>query len=213
MKKSFRVPFGLIINLMFVFWPLGLLLLYLRQTSDKDDLMSSNKLQLYFGVCFIGVGLVGLSVFVLDPASAPYEALAFYLFICLFPLIGGVMSVFIWYLIRQRAKRYTRYLQVVESKVISIQAIADLSKQSVGTVTKDLQKMIELSFFSGARLDMTAGVLALPIPRFTIADYYQSLSSASIPVGHVMKCKKCTANSVIYNNQPAVCEYCGADLV
>jgi hypothetical protein len=142
-----------------------------------------------------------------------YDPIA-YNIICLVMVIGGVSALLISHRLRLKTKRFRMYMSVIANdKIYRISTIADVTRQNVETVTDDLMEMIEIGYFTGAYIDGISGSIVLPQPRYPLENtVYWPSPAPQAPVARVMKCKYCTANSVIYFNEIAQCEYCGASL-
>jgi len=152
-----------------------------------------------FGVPFV---LVTFGGFMLVGFKAMFPSYFIFLAIdiaCGFIVVFGIK-------IKQRIKRFKSYVYLISHGNKSY--IKDLAKEtgkSVEFVTKDLQLMIKLRYFTDAHI--SEDLQEIIIPRKSVAVNNVDFTPVSVV------CKNCGGINYKQKNKVSQCEYCGSPIV
>jgi len=206
-KEKKSMAWGWIIVWFILFWPLGALFLFRKLSRDKAAIMRDGK-----KVTIISFVLVGIGVLIYSMAL---EVDAAYFYMWALALVGGGVWTFLMARkMKVEGERYKKYISIVVNQgQTSIDNIASAVGVSYQAAAKDLQKMIDAGYFSGAYIDVTQReiVLARAAPPQGSASYAQSAPSAVKVQERIVSCGSCGANNKV-KGQIGECEYCGSPL-
>lgn len=195
-NKTFDIySWPVIIVLLFLFWPLGLYLLYKKAQSDKKTALTASKILNLLGTILIVVGVVTLIVG-----------------IGIFYLIAGIVLKKFAKNLLNSAENVKKYLAIViNGNVRQLDSIAAAVGKPYDVVKKDLQKLIDDGYFKNAYIDEAAReiVLAQPSSVASQTNTYGAAASAVPP--RVVSCPCCGANNTVVGTT-GECEYCGSPL-
>lgn len=182
-----------IIVLLFLFWPVGLYLMYKRAQHDKQTALTAAKLLNLLGTILIVVGIVTLIAGV-----------------GIFYLIAGIVLKKIAKKLRNSSENVKRYLTiVVNGNVRQLDAISAAVSKPYDTVKEDLQKMIDDGYFKNAFINESTREIVLAQSQ-PASNAYESNNVSATSV-RVVACPCCGANNTVSGNL-GECEYCGSPL-
>jgi len=193
---------GWIIFWFILFWPVGLVLLIQRLSVDKSAALKSGK-----GVAIASYILMGMGVIYLIMAfEAPGLLAAAVIF-------GGGGFLVNWFArkTKRTGERYKKYIAlVVNQSQTSIDNIASAVGVSYEVAAKDLQKMIDSGYFTGAYIDMAQREIILA--KIAHPQVYTPYTPSHAPIQErVVTCGSCGANNRVAGHI-GECEYCGSPL-
>ncbi|MCL2136975.1 MAG: hypothetical protein FWH40_05590 [Coriobacteriia bacterium] len=192
-----------IIWLLVFFWPIGLYLLYTHMTSDKTDLMRNSKILKNFGIGFFIFGAISTVSFLVRLDEFGISANILYIFFAISFAVGGFMMIRLSQRKMLMAQRYRKYIaQIVNQDKRSLNDIAFALEIEYPEVVSDLEKMIELGFFTNAYIDEKSRSIVLP-------DLLPNDKDDHI---RVVRCSSCGGNNKLAANKPPICEYCDSAL-
>ena len=194
-NKNYSWP--LIIALLFLFWPIGLYLLYKKAGSDKKTALTASKILKLLGNLFIIAGIVTLIVVV-----------------GIFYIILGVLLKKFAKKLLVSAENVKKYLAiVVNGNVRQLDSIAAAVGKPYDKVKEDLQKMIDDGYFKNAYIDesMREIVLAQPAMATAAAAAGASFGGGVGVTTRIVSCPCCGANNTV-TGASGECEYCGSPL-
>ena len=183
-----------IIVLLFLFWPVGLYLMYKRAQHDKKTAFTAAKLLNLLGTILIVVGIVLLIAVV-----------------GIFYLIAGIVLKKIAKKLRNSSENVKRYLTiVVNGNVRQLDAISAAISKPYETVKSDLQKMIDDGYFKNAYIKEDTREIVLTQSQPVQTEGYAFSGTATTSV-RVVACPCCGANNTV-SGDLGECEYCGSPL-
>jgi len=199
----------LIIFCFIIFWPVGLLLLFIRLGSDRTAAIKSAWIISAVSYVMLIIGSALLIAAIADVYGVIMPAIAL--------LIGGVVLNRVARQTRVRSDRYKSYIAlIVNQGVASIDVIAQAVGQPYEAAVADLQKMITAGYFAGAFIDYQQRLILLahsaPGPYITVPSSSLSAFTAAPPQTKTVTCSSCGANNAITIGSFTECEYCGSPL-
>ncbi|MCL2078935.1 MAG: hypothetical protein FWH17_03725 [Oscillospiraceae bacterium] len=208
-KEKKSMAWGWIIFWFILFWPLGMLFLLGKISKDKATIMKdSNK------VTIMSFVLVGIGVFIF---SRVLNTGGTYNYLWALSLIGGgVWTFFKARKMKIDGERYKKYISIViNQSQTSIDNIASAVGIPYDAAVKDLQKMIDTGYFTGAYIDVTQReiVLAKTVQvKESTSKEADSLPPSAVQVQErIVACSSCGANNKV-KGHVGECEYCGSHL-
>ncbi len=192
-NKTFDLySWPVIIVLLFLFWPIGLYLLYKKAQSDKKTALTASKILNLLGTLFIVVGIVTLLVIV-----------------GIFYLILGILLKRFAKKLLTSADNVKKYLAiVVNGNVRQLDNISATVGKPYDAVKKDLQQLIDDGYFKNAYINESTREIVLAQPA----------AATNVNVGggvgvstRIVSCPCCGANNTVMG-AAGECEYCGSPL-
>jgi len=187
-----------------LFWPVGLILLFKRLSSDRTATFSCGKR--LTGVAIV-LFIIGGILIVTGSGGAVFGTLF---------IIGGFVVFRSGRRNTARGNRYRQYVNlVINQNQRFIPNIASIMRLTNDMVTLELQKMINEGFFVGARIDRATNELVL-MPHPSMMHHAAPTGSMGMAPAHVTRerivvCDGCGANNKVYG-PTGECEYCGSPL-
>lgn len=175
-------------------------------------------LQTVFGWILVAIMLLALWGFFIEPIT-PVTPSDITLFAAM--LIIGVILIFFGMKRKQLEKRFKLYVGLISSQhTTSIVRLAQNTGESVNTVIKRLNKMIDKNFFTNVHIDLNKNEIVVSSgvwqPQFdpTKQPIGQSAQNARGEAPRVIsvKCSGCGAVNAKFEGIPSACEYCGTAL-
>ena len=128
-----------------------------------------------------------------------------------FFIIAGISLILLGNSMTKNAGKYKKYLSIiVNQNITSIDNIAAANTVSYDVAKKDIQKMIDNGYFSGAYINDGTRELVLPQNRHaenTLQnDYEQNVQTK------VVTCKSCGARNTVVVGKTGECEFCGSPI-
>jgi len=196
-----------IIIALICFWPIGLVLIVKRLSSDKTAMVNSSGKGLKIG----GIALIVIGIFGIIGSLDSFEVGNIILF--LFFIGGGAVLVRKAKKIQIEGDNIKRYLSmIVNSNVRQLDMIASATGKQYDTVKTDIQKMIDNGFLRSAYINETTREVILATPVRADVNVQQQAVSTAAPVQlRVVACPCCGANNTI-SGALGECEYCGSPL-
>ena len=192
-NKTFDLySWPVIVVLLFLFWPVGLYLLYKKAQSDKKTALTASKILNLLGNIFVVVGVITLIVIIG----------IFYL------AVGIVLKKFSKKLLAS-ADNVKKYLAiVVNGNVRQLDSISAAVGKPYDVVKKDLQKLIDDGYLKNAYINESTREIVLAQPSVTVNISNATMETSST---RVVSCPCCGANNTI-SGSVGECEYCGSPL-
>lgn len=198
-----------IIIAMFIFWPVGLFLLYSRAKQDRKTVFIIGKM-----VAVAGGFLMLGSIMRLIAAMADDETTSgTYVIIVITFVLPSIAMLLYSNKLRKESTRYKLYLSsIVNGNEKNLNNISTIVKQPINIVKKDLQNMIKGGYLANAYIDHNRGVICLVNAQGAqnfqggYAGGQQQASGKNQSSG-AFTCKCCGANNSGAGGNS--CEYCG----
>ena len=227
--RQLNPPFYLswpVIIISFIFWPVGLVLLFARLGRDRHAGITTGGVLKVVGVLLFLVCLLGgygiyeneMTSFG-DLTDDGYASLA---------VAGafGVLGIILWRYgrtLQYRGRMVREYLGLIVNRRFSnLDEIARIVGKSRTQTEKEIDFLIEKGYLPGALVDRGAGQVIVPsVLRHMEAESRWKSSQEgenpapreNAPAGpQVVACRSCGAQGMIFPGRPAVCEYCGSAL-
>ena len=190
-KKEFNLySWPVIIALLFLFWPVGVYLLYKKAQSDKKMALTASKVLKLLGNIFIVFGVITLIIVV-----------------GIFYIILGVVLKKLSKKLLNSAENIKKYLAiVVNGNVRQLDSIASAVGKPYDTVKQDLQKLIDDGFLKNAYINEANREIVLAQPNVSA-----NMNANAGAAARVVSCPCCGANNTVYG-ATGECEYCGSPL-
>lgn len=205
-KSEWWLSWPAIIAACFLFWPVGLFLIWKKTSVDKKAALFSGKIVGIFGwvsvVFAVLVIVVGLSEgFASD--DAPF---------IIFFILAGVGLIFLGKKITNSASRSKKYISIiVNDEITDLDNIAAAVPTTYDNARKDIQKMIDKGFFEGAYINDSERKIVMP-KKHQEPIYNQSVNSGQTIKMQVVTCKGCGAQNSIAAGTVSECEFCGSKI-
>jgi hypothetical protein len=207
-KKS--ITWGWIVFWLILFWPVGIFLLFKKQSTDKSATLKNTKTLIIVSYILIFMGILyPLMAFtgnleVTDDSMDPVSAGIF--MVVLFGG-GGVLLNIKARKMKITGDRYRKYIAlVVNQNQTSISNIASAVGVSYEVAENDLQKMIDDDYFHGAYINVAQReiILAQAAPQRDL----QTVNATRVQE-KITTCGGCGANNRVTIGRIVECEYCG----
>lgn len=197
---KWHTSIGVIIFAFIFFWPMGLVLLYLRMAEKKGKYKMLTNTLFWTGVTLIlfVAFLCAIQTGEDDPTLLPG---LFVLFV-----IPGIIMIAVGTKRKLKLKKYEKYIQCMGGKKrMSIESIAEKRKVDVDTATNDIFDMINKNIINGYIDDYNELILDGYLENNEKMKRY-------IKTVKVVKCKECGAQNSVREGTTVECEYCGTIL-
>jgi hypothetical protein len=184
-----------------VFWPIGLFLLLKKLASDKGATIKCHKKVMNISYLVMAIGAFYLITAISGSPGMFMPAILFG--------AGGFCMYKIALKIKATGERYKKYIvMIVNQSQTSIDNLASAVGVSYDEAVKDLQKMIDMGYFTGAYIDVSQREIILARPT------QQQANNAAVASEQVklVSCRSCGANNRSYSGQIGECEYCGSPI-
>ncbi|MCL2360983.1 MAG: hypothetical protein FWC73_04105 [Defluviitaleaceae bacterium] len=188
-----------------LFWPVGLILLFKRLSTDRTATFSCGK---RLNVVAVVLFIIG-GVLIISPGSG--GAVIGVMFI-----VGGLVVLRSARKNTVQGNRYRQYVDLIvnhnQRSVPHIAAIMGLSNEMV---MLDLHRMINEGFFVGARIDRATNEIVL-MPHPSAMPHGAPMAAMGMPAAappreRIVVCDGCGANNKVFG-PTGTCEYCGSPL-
>ena len=193
-NKTFDLrSWPVIIVLLFLFWPVGLYLLYKKAQSDKKTALTASKVLNILGTFFVIIGIITLIVV-----------------IGIFYLILGILLKKFAKKLLTSAENVKKYLAIViNGNVRQLDSISAAVGKPYDTVKQDLQKLIDDGYFKNAYINEATREIVLAQPTVNATPDMNGFGATAS--ARVVSCPCCGANNTVYG-ATGECEYCGSPL-
>lgn len=217
-QRPWYYSWGVIILAFLFFWPVGIVLLVMRNRNtnkvSRQSLFTNTNKKKYItiGVILIVIGLTTIS----DSALMG-----------LFLIIGGIILIIYSEKLVKDAARRKKYMDlIVNNQVYSLEKIASICNVQYSVVLKELNQLISFGVLKGAYIDegkrqvMIAGTPntsgIIPMTQTLedgLASFTQTVTGAAAvqqPKMVAAVCPGCGAKMSIPEGAVVECEYCAA---
>ncbi len=183
-----------------IFWPVGIVLLILRNSQGKQSVFmgSTDKKKYIIGGCvliLLGLCWIGNSVF-----------------LGLFTIAGGAALIFYADRLQKKAQRNRQYIELIVNRdETSLDKIASVCNVQYDIMLKELQTLINRNILKGAILDTNGRMITVrrEVPVRSAMPYEQPvLEVVEAPVSVNVVCPGCGAKHVIKKGETIYCDYC-----
>lgn len=188
-----RFSWGVVILLLFLFFPVGIPLLAVKVTSEKTRYSQNARVMKILGILFAIIGAIMLVMTLAGKVEAEERNAWFGVIAVLILLfVGGLSLLIAAHRLAKKGVRYQRYPAIIASQNGGrLQEIADKVPTTLERAKKEIQQMVDDGWIPGAYLDHTSCELILP------------KAAAENRV-----CPNCGAAVVAEKGKRGVCEYC-----
>lgn len=190
------------------FWPLGIYFIWKRIDLDKKS-----QLNLGRNLIITGWVLTVLSIIYLIGALGDSTiAVGDMIFTVLLFGSSGVGLIVLGKKSKKNAEKIKKYIAlVVNQEVTSIEDIATAVALPYEITKKDIQKMIDKEYFTGAYINESTKEIVLP-NNHKQGDEKQEYINVNKPNAEmlVVTCKGCGANNKVTKGSVVECEFCGS---
>lgn len=191
-----------------LFWPVGIALIILRNTKDKQSVFlgsTSKKKYIAIGVILILIGLCSIG----DSALMG-----------LFFIAGGVALIIYAEKLKKKAQRNRQYIELIVNRdETSLDKIASITNVKYDILLKELQFLIDRNVLKGAILDPNNHTITVrkEAPARPALDYSQGNVSmvnkaAAEPIQITCVCPGCGAKHILYKGTATNCDYCDSPI-
>ena len=203
-KEPWYTSITAIVILLICFWPIGLVLLYLRLIRTKGKYNTTSNLLLTGAIFLIFIGIVGLSAF-FDTYDISDLLLATLMF-----LAPGGFCGYLWYKRRKKYAEYKIYLEYINArKRVKLDSLCNRLNVDYDTAVKNLTEMINKGLINGYLTDDDLIVNDIMVDEVDNLEVnIKSLSKET----KVIKCKECGAKNTVVVGEHKECDYCGTIL-
>ena len=198
-------PWVVIGILLFVFWPVALILLVKKLAIDRSATIKCGKRLTVLSILLVFIGTAYLSGTLFQGSRFAIHASVL--------IVGGVWLCIYAYIIKEKSKRYKKYIDlVVNQSITSISRIATEAGVSNTTAICDLKRMISAKYFPGAYIHVPKNEIIFMREPFSSLDSHINSIATAQAAPRTISCKSCGANNRIHSEQLAECDYCGSPL-
>lgn len=180
------------------FWPLGIVLLILRNNKSKDSVFmgtTNKKLYLILGAVLIFLGLVSFSGSKLTG---------------LFLLAGGIALIVYAEKLTKRAERNRQYIELIVNRgETSVDKIANSCNISYELASKELHALVNRGVLKNTVIDESARTIQMQ--RAAVQQENRALETEA-PEQVSCVCPGCGAKVLLARGTSINCEYCDAPI-
>lgn len=206
-KPKRGAPWGAVIALLFLFFPVGIFLLASKISRETFRYTENARVLRILGAVLVALGIFYvISSLTGDKNPNAGEKMAGSLPLAVALFVGGGITLLILGLrLQKKAVRYARYVAIVHAMdPISLDQVAASYPRSYEQVCEELQEMLDAGYFKGGSLDLQNRNLHVSRTEQNRAD------AGSSP--RLVQCPGCGAVRSITGSGPVECEYCGLPL-
>lgn len=202
MSKKIYQYWVVIILALIIFWPVGLILLYLKfRDNSKNKFIFSGTIKIIIGICSVLFALIGVAAEVDQPTG---EVAVTIVMVLMFLAIGGA---FIYFGVKniKEGKIYENIRNLINFQEIeSIEEIARKLKISEEKATQYISKAILLGFCNNNIEYKNKKII-----------YKKKIEKEVENKKHerIIKCECCGGINHINDTETKACEYCGMTLL
>lgn len=198
----------------FLFWPIGLNLLYKKVADDKTSALQNSKTLNTVGWVLAVFSVIYLFGAISGEMPANSGLIAFVYF-----GVGSALMIYGAKRMKENAEKFKKYISVViNTNQTSIDNIAAAIPTDYEQAKNDLQKMIDDGYFQGAYIDASNREIVLskrensPSMNMSGNNIQYENKNMEQPRFKVVICKSCGANNTVAEGNLCECEYCGSPL-
>jgi len=199
-KRKSRIPWIVVIISLIFFWPIGLYLFYRKVSGSRSDTLGKGRILTVVSCILIFIGFIFFSLLIDYGANYLTPTLLFG--------GGGILMFLSARNMRRASRRYKQYIAlVINQNKTNLDHIASALGHRYEVVKKDIEKMINMGYFSGAYINVKSGELVMPQKEVALTQAQASNAPAVV----VKTCNSCLANNKV-SHQTIECEYCGSPI-
>mgnify|MGYP000910816400 CR=1 FL=1 len=187
---------------LFIFFPIGIFLIYLRLKEKHGKYYAAAKISFWLGIILVAVGLLSL-IESSTEVQAKDDTAAIIIFI-----IPGTISFLIGSIRNNKIKKYQKCLIYISSRnKITIDELSRNMRIKYENTIKIVEEMIEREFIKGT-LDRDVLIMDEVSKNYknNLDDYNKNKDKK------IVECKECGAQNTIIIGETNICEYCGTHL-
>lgn len=202
LNKKIYQSWGIVILALIVFWPVGLILLYLKlRDNSKNKFKFSGITKIVIGACSVSFGLIGLAAEIDEPTG---EMGVTIVMVSIFLAIGIAFIYFGMKNIKD-GKIYEKIGSLINfQEVESVEEIARKLKTTEEKVAEYISKAISLGFCNN-EIEYKNNKIV----------YKKKIKAEEEKKKHerIIKCECCGGINHISDIEVKACEYCGMELM
>lgn len=202
MKKKIYQYWIVIILALIIFWPVGLILLYLKfRDNSKNKFIFSGTIKIIIGVCSVLFALIGVAAEIDQPTG---EVAVTIIMVSMFLALGGAFIYFGMKNIKE-AKIYENIRNLINfQEVENIEEIARKLKITEEKAIQYISKAVTLGFCNNDIEYENKKII-----------YKKKIKKEEEKKKHerIIKCECCEGINHINDIQTKACEYCGMELL
>jgi hypothetical protein len=179
---------------LFVFWPLGIVLLIRKLSKDRAATFNvkCGKLVSVVGWILVVFGVLGTAAFISDGDFEPIWFTSVF-------VIGGLFVLWRARRMVRNGKKYKHYISIVVNEgVTDINEIAEAAGVDQKEVEKDLQSMLDKGYFRG-HINHKSKELVLA---------REGMGNTGNMKLEIVRCASCGANNKVAVGRTRRCEFC-----
>lgn len=196
-----------------IFWPLGIVLLILRSTGNKQSVFLGSTDKKKYVIA--GAVLILLGLFRISNSTG----------MGIFMIAGGIALIAYADKAKRRAVRNRQYIDVIVNQgQTSLDNIASICNINYDTVVKELKSLVTLGVLKNAEINETNRTIAIHkgVQQSSQTELQQAVSSVidSVTGGSQQDakmvacvCPGCGAKVVIPQGSTQTCEYCDSPII
>lgn len=192
----------IVILTLIIFWPVGLLLLYLKlRNNSKNKFIFSGTIKIIIGVCSIFFALIGTAAEIDEPTG---EIVVTIVMVSIFLAIGVAFIYFGMKNIKE-GKIYEKIKNLINfQQVESVEEIAKELKITEEKATEYISKAVSLGFCNNEIEYKNKKII-----------YKKKIEAEVEKKKHerIVKCECCGGINHINDTEAKACEYCGMELM
>ncbi len=211
-KKIKEFKTGTVIFWFFVFFPIGIFLLYKKQTSDKSNLVKNSKIKKIYGWIFIVWGFIYL-IQITDSDIMSTMITAW--LVCTIP---GAYLVYRASKLDKLNKARVEYSRIIGTNhETSLDYIASITNSSYEKVLNNMKILLDLQVFNIGFIDSNRHMYIIPEQKIhtnNIKFVHNVMVQENIsqPISKAINCKNCGANNNVMTGSVSECEFCGSPI-
>lgn len=203
-KKNGSPPWGLVIFLLFIFWPVGVFFLVKKLSTDKKASLSSGRTMMIWGWIIAGGGIISWTSMIQDGFWDGTLGTLFF-------VSAGLVLVYIGKRSSVRAAKYKHYIDIIINKRMrSIATIASSIPVPHEEAITDIQEMIKKGFFEDAYINHNQDEIVLLNSDELNTQVHPHLVASHKAEMIVAACNGCGANNKVVKGAVENCQYCGS---
>ena len=212
-KGNTGPSWGVVILLLFIFWPVGLYLLIKKLTSDKTAAISSSgkglKVTGIILIAFAALGFLGFITSAVEQGAGSDDVGG--IIVLLFFAAGGVALLLKAKKLKKESESIKQYLAIiVNGNVRQLDTIASTTGKPYDVVYNDVKNMIDKGYLKNAYINENAREVVLPSDAPVVPITVANVNATPVQT-KVVACPCCGANNTIVG-ETGECEYCGSPL-
>ena len=200
-NEGWYTSVGAIILAFIFFWPVGIVLLYLRSIEKigKYKVVSNTLL-------WCGIALAGFGILVMGTSAEAEDFVSTVIIFFILCVLPGIILIGKGIKRKIKLKYYQKYLQCIGfKKKVSINYLSEKREIDKETVINDISDMIHKKIISGYINDYDELILDGYLEYAEKMKKHEKLTK-------VIKCEECGAQNSIVSGETSECEYCGTIL-